>query len=517
MYGVELGLAYFKFLCHVIFSPTRSEVSFRLSSIFLDHHDTSLTTMERLGTVDGEVTRFIYDPEQDGGTITFHYSKFRKSIRDQDVLAVLETPKAGSENGNDQHHHILLALTAEPPAASSPPCRLESYLVVNLPERFVDLHITPLSQHHLKNLQYQDGSSSLHVVVSVGSGLGKAQEFFDMVLKTLLQCIQLEESSYQLHVTESENSIIDLTRTVLLPGANEGFAQTVLLLSGDGGVFDIINVLHDSEHTKSYVKPVVCLLALGSGNALAHSTGLIHGSDRGLRTLLRGKRRSLPTFTASFSAGSDFMVDEGRSRKPLPVSESGHGVVHGAVVCSWALHASLVADSDTPEYRKYGNDRFSMAAKELLSPSDGSPPHIYQGKVTFWRDESNTGRLEEGQDSREHSYLLASLVSNLEEKFMVSPYSKPLDGRLRLLRVGPVSSPELFRLLQPAFQGGRHVENPAVYYNQFHRLRIDMVEEDPKWRRVCVDGKIIMVNEGGWVEIQRQQRDVLDLVVDLES
>lgn len=466
--------------------------------------------MERLGTVDGEDVHFIYDSEQDGGTITLHYSKSQKSIRDREVLAVLEKPKAGLEDDNDQRHHVLLVLTADPPG-------LESYQVVNLPERFAALHSAPLYPHHLNNLQYQDGSSSLHVVVSVGSGHGKAQEFYDKVLKTLLGSIQLDEFSYKLHVTESENSIIDLTRTVLLPRANEGFAQTVLLLSGDGGVFDIINVLHSSLQTKSYVKPVVCLLALGSGNALAHSTGLIHGSDRGLRTLLKGKGHSLPTFTANFSVGSEFVVEEGRSRKPLPLSETGHGVVHGAVVCSWALHASLVADSDTPKYRKYGNDRFLMAAKDLLSPPDGSPPHIYRGKITFPHDESDIGRLEEGQDFREHSYLLASLVSNLEEKFMVSPYSKPMDGRLRLLRVGPVSGSEVSELMQAAFQGGRHVENTAVYYNEFRHMRIDLEEEDIKWRRVCVDGKIITVNEGGWVEIQRQERDVLDVVVDLKS
>lgn len=466
--------------------------------------------------VDGEVVRFIYDLEEDGGVMTFHYSKSQKRIRDQDVIAVLESPKVCSEAGNEQRHHILLVLTAEAPEGSSPPCNLESFLVVDLPERFADLHAMPLTPLHLKNLQYQDGRSGLHVVVSVGSGLGKAREFYENVLKTLLQCIQLDEFSYQLHVTESENSIIDLTRTVLLPHANQGFSQTVLLLSGDGGIFDIINALHASVHTKSYVKPVVCLLALGSGNALAHSTGLIHGSDRGLRTLLRGKGHSLPTFIANFSEGSEFVVDEGKSRKPLSLSETGQGVVYGAVVCSWALHASLVADSDTAEYRKYGNDRFLMAAKELLSPPDGSPPHVYRGKITFSQDESDTEQFEESQDFREHSYLLACLVSNLEEKFIVSPDSKSLDGRLRLLRIGPVSSPELFQLLQRASESGQHVENNAVCYNRFRHLRIDMVENDPKWRRICVDGKIIMVNEGGWVEIRRCESDVLDVVVDLE-
>lgn len=460
--------------------------------------------------VDGEAVRFLYDPEHDGGTMHFHYSQSHKSISDRNVLATIEKPRAGLEADDEQHHHNLLALTRDP---SEPFGKLESYQVVNLPERFAALHSVPQFLQHLNILPYQDGSPSLHVIVSVGSGHGEAHKFYDGVLKTLLRCLQLDENSYTLHLTESEDSITALTHTLLLPRANEGFSQTVLLLSGDGGVFDIINVLLSSIQTTSYVKPVVCLLALGTGNALAHSSRLICGLDRGLRNLLRGETRGLPTFTALFSEGSEFVVDEGRSRKPLPLSETGYGIVHGAVVCSWALHASLVADSDTPEYRVHGNDRFVMAAKELLFPHDGSPSHIYKGKITILKDDSGKENTRDDQEFREHSYLLASLVSNLEEKFLVSPQSKPLDGQLRLLRVGPVPSSEVAGLMQLAFQGGRHIEHKAVYYDEFRYLRVDLEEEDPRWRRVCVDGKIITVNEGGWVEIKRQERDVLDIVV----
>lgn len=185
--------------------------------------------------VNEEAVRFIYNPDQEGGILSFCYSKSQKRIRNQDVIAVLETPKASSEDGNHRRHTVLLILTAETPTKSSPPCRLESYVVENLPGRFVDLHAISLPPH-MKIRHHQDGSSNLHVVISIGSGLGKAQEFYDNILKPLLQCILLDEFSFQLHVTESENSIIDLTREVLLPRANEGYAQTVVLLSGDGGV-----------------------------------------------------------------------------------------------------------------------------------------------------------------------------------------------------------------------------------------------------------------------------------------
>jgi hypothetical protein len=49
-------------------------------------------------------------------------------------------------------------------------------------------------------------------------------------------------------------------------------------------------------------------------------------------------------------------------------------------------------------------------------------------------------------------------------------------------------------------------------------LRIDFEEEgeDWKWRRCCVDGLIVGVEEGGWMEVQRLKGDeTLDVLVDL--
>lgn len=173
------------------------------------------------------------------------------------------------------------------------------------------------------------------------------------------------------------------------------------------------------------------------------------------------------------------------------------------------MHASLVADSDSAEYRKFGIERFKMAAKEALYPSDGALPHAYSGRVKVltregeWRDV--------GDDK--HLYTLATLVSNLEKPFTISPASKPLDGSLHLVHFGPTSGDEAMRIMGLAYQGGKHVEDEMVTYEAIEGLRIDMKETDERWRRVCVDGKIVLVEEGGWVEIRKGKAGVVEVCV----
>ena len=360
-------------------------------------------------------------------------------------------------------------------------------------------------------------SPNLHIIISIGSGVGGARQFFDTILKATLERLGLDKRTYQLHETESEVYVTELSRTIFLPRANQGVAQTILLLSGDGGIVDIINVLLSSLPSGSYVKPAIGLLAFGTGNALANSTGLTPVSSTGLQTLLKGKPVSLPTFSVKFSSGSRFVADEGKSVAPLLRSDEGHGLVYGAVVFSWALHASLVAESDTFEYRKYGAGRFKMAAQELLSPPDGSAPHNYKGKITIFKKSLGEHKEIVTLDRREHMYILASLVSNLEEKLRISPHSKPLDGQLRLVHFRPLSNTKVMRIFELAYQGGLHIDDADVQYDDIDGLRIDFEEPDDRWRRVCIDGKVVRVNEGGWVEIRKERRNVIDIIVDLEN
>lgn len=324
-------------------------------------------------------------------------------------------------------------------------------------------------------------------------------------MKPMLQhvCV-LEEKDYVLHWTSSDSTVPELTRDLFLPHANDGVAQAIVLLSGDGGMVDIINALLSGDRSKRYRKPNITLLPLGTGNALAHSTNITADKTMGLSTMLRGTHKELPLFRASFSPGARLLVNEAREQRPLQ-----NDTAYGAVVCSWGMHATLVADSDTAYYRKFGVERFKMAAKESLFPSDGSNPHPYKGNVSIRRKDSKAW---ESIGREEHAYILATLVSNLEKGFTISPSSLPLSGSLHLVQFGPMSGEEAMKIMGAAYKGGKHVEDEQVEYDEIEALRIKFKENDARWRRVCVDGKIVLVEEGGYVEVARCEGGVVDLI-----
>jgi diacylglycerol kinase family enzyme len=208
------------------------------------------------------------------------------------------------------------------------------------------------------------------------------------------------------------------------------------------------------------------------------------------------------------------VLDEGRKRAPVDLLSDGpHQIIYGAVVASWGLHAALVADSDTAEYRKFGSERFKMAAKELLHPADGTAPHRFQGQITMTTSDAQTGEQSERVlEESEHMYVLATLVPRLEKDFLISPDTEPLGGQMRFLRFGPLSGDEAMRLMMLAYQGGKHVEDELVTYEEIERLRIDFREDLERWRRVCIDGKIVAVGQGGWMELAKEPRHLLNIL-----
>ncbi|EMD61235.1 hypothetical protein GGP41_010128 [Bipolaris sorokiniana] len=355
-----------------------------------------------------------------------------------------------------------------------------------------------------------------HVIISVGSGARQAESFFNSLVKPVLTAIHGEDgvSKVKVHTTTSATSISDYTSSIFFPAANSGTSLRILLLSGDGGIVDLVNGLLSPPHHTTYTSPQVVLLPLGTANALYHSinTGS-ESSTWGLAALASPHSAPLPVFTAIFSPGARLLVDEARSEEALPKNEKGEGILHGAVVASWGMHASLVADSDTAHYRQYGVERFRMAAKEALYPADGGPPHAYKAHLyLLW--------LQNGEEwtpleTTEHMYVLATLVSHLERPFCISPASAPLDGSVRLVHFGPKSADEAMRIMGLAYQGGKHVHEAGVRYESIDglRIRFEGLEEDARWRRICVDGKIVRVEKEGWVEVRKDDKRALDVVV----
>ncbi|KAL4889299.1 ATP-NAD kinase-like domain-containing protein [Aspergillus ambiguus] len=418
-------------------------------------------------------------------------------------------------SGDGEGKHTLLYLKHEGPrdsakasvylqsiqTASAPTHLLSRYLCEGLPEHFSFT---------------QQPALNIHFVISTHSGTGLAETYYDNVLRPLISHVGLLD--YKVHKTRSEKSVTELCQSTFIPCAEAGLPQTIVFLSGDGGVVDTIDTFYKSAN-HLLTPPIIALIPMGTGNAMASSMGLLANPAAGLVSLLRGVPKPLPTLAASFSTGAQYVTDEGRTRVPIVEDAMNHQPpkVYGGVVASWGMHASLVADSDTVEYRKYGAERFKMAANELLYPSDGSETHRYVGSITLTRRDSQTGNeCTTALDNKDHMYVLVTLVPRLEKDFLISPETRPLDGSLRLVHFGPTSPENAMRLMGCAYQGGRHVNEEGVSYVEIEKLRIDFHEPDERWRRVCIDGKIVAVESGGWLEVCRERRSLLNILAPVD-
>ncbi|KAF1959753.1 hypothetical protein CC80DRAFT_309607 [Byssothecium circinans] len=315
-----------------------------------------------------------------------------------------------------------------------------------------------------------------HIIISTSSGTKKASTFYTGILSPVLSTLFPKgHENFLVHYTTSADTVKELTFDIFSSTANAGIHLRIILLSGDGGVIDILNSLLAHPTSSQYKPPELILLPLGTANALFHSTHVGGKDDTwGLRTLVSSTTKPLPIFTATFSPGARLLVNEGRTEEELPRDPTtGHNVLHGAVVGSWGMHATLVADSDTAEYRKYGVERFSMAAKELLYPSDGSAPHVYKAQISLLKNDKWTPVNTSASQPNSHMYILLTLVSNLEKPFCISPATKPLDGSLHVVHFGPTTGDEAMRIMGLAYQGGKHVEEEMVTYEAVDGMRIE--------------------------------------------
>lgn len=422
-----------------------------------------------------------------------------------DIIAVIKA----------QETHQIIA--TEPPESDKPSSKEPSIPKI----RIVPLEAADFPRveklYNVKSLQHittqpNVPQPNIHVIISTGSGIGLAQDFYTNALSIVLAHLSLSpEIDYTIHTTTSPTSITSLIHSVIAPRANKGVKQRIILLSGDGGVVDIVNALFATERSPAFTSPELSLLPLGTGNALAHSSRLTADRTTGLSALALGSPKPVPVFRATFSPGSRLLVDEGRDEVELEQRDGdGNPIIRGAVVASWGLHASLVADSDTAEYRKFGVERFGMAAKEALHPADGSLPHAYAGRVSVLRE--GVDEKWEVLNREKHAYILATLVKELEKGFSISPETKPLDGKMRLVHFGPMEGEEVMRILMLAYQDGKHVHEKEIGYEPIEGIRIEFHEDEWRWRRVCVDGMIIKVEEGGWVEVRMEKETVIDLI-----
>ncbi|KAI2621116.1 ATP-NAD kinase-like domain-containing protein [Hypoxylon sp. NC1633] len=451
------------------------------------------------------------------------------SIKTEEVILIL---KQSLRTDNSVSFNVFSLV--EETGKLGPSFRLSQSQLANVPQPLLDEFLSEGVPEYLQSAP----SRRLHIVVSTGSGTGLALKFYNSVLQPLLKSRGIHADSsqsskpntYNLVITENAETIRKFAQG-LGRDDQDAVQHTVVLLSGDGGIIEMLNgkVSADGSETEASL-PLIAMLPLGTGNALFYSLHKTTGTKlesaepsglvQSLRTLFRGRAAPLPSFKVEFPPGSRTitytMSPEENSKSTADVESHSDAVsqLYGAIVASYGFHSQLVWESDTPEYRKHGDKRFGMVAQELLKES-----HAYNAIVELARkDGSHLGKL----DRDRHAYILATMVSNLEKTFTISPSSKPLDGKIRLVHFGAVSGQRTMEIMMKAYDGGKHVDmkwttddgkEEGVGYDETEVIKVTTLEENARWRKVCIDGTIVELPHGGCMTVKTEDEAHLQVLV----
>ena len=161
----------------------------------------------------------------------------KSALKDEDIITA---------TGDDGKGYTVFSLALADPDAKGRPFELRTTTATLLPQAFLDKYLFQTLPQHLLP------PNTLHVLISTLSGTGLAPEFFDEVLHPLVKAVGLADPSYVVLRTKSTESVKEFAKSTLLAGANAGSKQTVLMLSGDGGMVDTINGLLEGESRSRY-------------------------------------------------------------------------------------------------------------------------------------------------------------------------------------------------------------------------------------------------------------------------
>lgn len=314
------------------------------------------------------------------------------------------------------------------------------------------------------------------IIDSINSGTGRTEKksVYHALLKPLFD--DYLGVAHEYHATVSADSIHQFAQDI----EPLGKPLTVILISGDTSVNEFVNGLSEIKSPSSLK---LFVIPSGTGNSLALSIG-IENELQAIQKLVNYDEshvRALNLYESKFPVHSKVLSQD------KEVSEI-NGPVKFLVVISWAFHASLVADSDTPELRKHGIDRFKLAAFSNLAQTQK-----YDGEVTFG-DKKISGPF---------AYFVVTSSKKFEPTFEISPKGDIFDDNLYLISFSTEEDDKegkyIMEIMGQVYSQGSHAENPKVTYERVSKgqeivLKIKNAASKRK-RRFCLDGTIIAIPE----------------------
>ncbi|KAM9482235.1 sphingosine kinase 1-like [Clarias gariepinus] len=194
------------------------------------------------------------------------------------------------------------------------------------------------------------------VLINPQSGKGQALALFNTHVQHMLQEADV---TYKLQITERQNHARELVRE-----ADLSQWDAVVIMSGDGLLFEVVNGLMEREDWEKAIRTPLGVLPGGSGNALAASIHCYSGSK--------------PVFGEDLLVSCGFMLCKGLvSRLDLTsVCMASSQRLFSFLSLAWGFVADV--DIESEKYRHIGAARFTMGTLVRLASL-----RVYKGRLAF--------------------------------------------------------------------------------------------------------------------------------------
>lgn len=341
-------------------------------------------------------------------------------------------------------------------------------LIRSKDEADVALEYAPVLEEPPKHLQ----NRQVIVIDSINSGTGRTTEN-DVHLQVLDPIFKELGVGAAYFKPDSADGIRQYAATFKELGD-----PLVIFISGDTSIGEFINGLEEGSD-----RITIFNIPAGTGNSLSLSLGINSMADSIKLLLFPARETAAPLnlYEARFPADSYFTLHDAKTHDVTTP-------VRFIVVLSWGFHASLVADSDTPEMRQHGVKRFQIAAGQNLANLQE-----YAG-IT----KTTTATIE-----GPYAYWLLTPAKRFEATFEILPKGDIIDESLYFISFKSSKSDDngyIIDIMKKVYDHGKHIEDERVTYEPIRRseeISLKVYKEAPSnRRRFCLDGSIIKVPQG---------------------
>ncbi|XP_071371519.1 sphingosine kinase 1 [Centroberyx affinis] len=319
------------------------------------------------------------------------------------------------------------------------------------------------------------------VLLNPHSGRGQALQLFTGHVQGMLTEAAVP---YTLVITEHQNHARELVRK-----ADLSQCDALVIMSGDGLLFEVINGLMEREDWEEAIQTPLGILPGGSGNALAAS---IHHYSQ-----------SPPAWNEELLLSCGFMLCKGLvgSLDLVSVHLASKQRLFSFLSLAWGFVADV--DIESEKYRHVGAIRFLMGTLVRLASL-----RVYQGRLAFLPVKEADGKTGAPLDSllpgldqpvpdswtvvREEDFVLVLAIyqSHLAEDLWTVPGAVADDGLIHLFYVtAGISRPALLRLFL-AMEKGAHLACgcPHLVYEKVTALRLEPLSPQGV---IAVDGEMV--------------------------